>query len=176
MDGEEFARQVKSLAEEMNAATSRWEARAEKLQRDLERAQRKLQQIRLEHKQRLDTLWASYSSGGATPTPDPEQAQKRGFGSRKRRGSMDEPLLRLIREHFRDGDFTVHDVIASWNADHPMDSVSISTIRGVLNRHVNEGRLREVEKGGRGHGNLDRFALELEKSAPSGGAAVELAH
>jgi hypothetical protein len=54
--------------------------------------------------------------------------------------------------------------------------VSISTIRGVLNRHVIAGRLREVEKGGRGHGNLDRFALESEVSSSSGGVAKELAH
>lgn len=176
MDSDAFARQVKSLAEEMSSATSRWEARAEKLQRDLERAQRKLQQIRLEHKRRLDALWAAYSSDGDVPASPQESVPK--SGSRKRRRSMDAPLLQLIREQFHDGDFTVHDVIASWNAQNPQDNVSVSTIRGVLNRHVNEGRLREVEKGGRGHGNLDRFALEpeAEDSASLGGAAVELAH
>ncbi|HEV2852712.1 MAG TPA: hypothetical protein VHC97_07905 [Thermoanaerobaculia bacterium] len=175
MDSEEFARQVQALADEMSAATARWEARAKKLERDLDRAQRKLQQIRVEHKKRLDDLWASYANGGPSPTPPPSQETQKG---RRRRKSMDAQILQLIREQFHDGDFTVHDVIASWNARHPMDTLSTSTIRGILNRHASDGRLREVEKGGRGNGNLERFALETdaEGSASSGGNAVELAH
>lgn len=175
MESEDLARQVQALAEEMSASTSRWEARAKKLERDLERARQKLQQIRIEHKRRLDALWATYA-GATAPSlpPSPQEASQR---RRMTRGSMDAPVLQLIREHFHDGDFTVHDVIASWNAQHPADTLNTSTVRGVLNRHVKDGRL-EVEKGGRGNGNLDRFTLKTgaEVSATPGGASIELAH
>ena len=172
MDSEEFGRQIQALAAEMNAATARWESRAEKLERGLERARQKLQQIQVAYKALVDALWASYTNSAS---PDLTTSQQK---RRTRRGSMDAPIFKLICDQFHDEIFTVHDVIAAWNAQYPQDHLSTSTVRGVLNRHVSAERLREVEKGGRGNGNLEYFALApgAEAAQFTGGVSIDLAH
>ncbi len=75
-----------------------------------------------------------------------------------KRGAMDEPLLAIARSLPQP--VSAPQVWEAWNAAHPDDPTTRSTARGVLERHLANGRLELVDPGGRGSFNPKTYRVK----------------
>jgi len=82
-----------------------------------------------------------------------------------KRRALDEPLLDLARSLPQP--FSAPQAWAAWNAAHPEDTTTRSTVRGVMERHVRNGILELADAGGRGSFNPRTYRIRSESPETS---------
>lgn len=154
MTPDELAAAAAQLREEYEHETKELQEQVERARAKVARLETRLGIVRDQYQQRWGRLSSSFLGLPApepAPAPNAPQANPTAESSKRRRGTLNEPVLALVRELYPPG-VSSGRAMTAWNQRHPENTVRDSTVRSILERLEAQGLLA-VENEGCGKGS-----------------------
>jgi hypothetical protein len=176
MDASQVAEALNSIKAQEAEEVRTLEERISRARRAIERSEKRLRAIREDYDRLAHELWQEFS--GRKPPPSvqpaagPTALPRRSEGQRIRRGSLNAPLLAMLKE-WGVPVLTVADVSDEWNRRHPELPVHRATVRGILDRLEEQGYLEILDHGGAGSANPRQWRLVAPATAGAATPGVQ---